>query len=198
MPTLTYFDFNGGRGEDCRLALHIAGVEFTDDRVKGPQWMELKPGSPYGGLPIYEEDGRRLGQSNAILGYLGRKHGLHPTDAWESARHEAVMNAVEELRHAISNTFGLDGDAKQAAREKLSTGKIPDWAARMELQLGEGPFLAGDTLQVADLKLYVGVNWVLSGALDHIPSAVLDATPGLLAHHAAVAAHPGVKSWYAR
>ena len=26
--TLSYFDFSGGRGEPCRMALHLAGVGF--------------------------------------------------------------------------------------------------------------------------------------------------------------------------
>jgi hypothetical protein len=30
---LTYFDFDGGRGEVVRLILSIAGIEFTDIRV---------------------------------------------------------------------------------------------------------------------------------------------------------------------
>jgi hypothetical protein len=34
--TLTYFDFPGGRGEASRLALHIAGVDWTDNRVLAP------------------------------------------------------------------------------------------------------------------------------------------------------------------
>lgn len=33
---LTYFDFDGGRGEPARLALRIGGVEFEDRRIAGP------------------------------------------------------------------------------------------------------------------------------------------------------------------
>ena len=32
---LTYFDFDGGRGEPARLALHIGGIEFEDHRIAG-------------------------------------------------------------------------------------------------------------------------------------------------------------------
>ena len=35
--TLTYFDFDGSRGLECRMALHIAGVEFTDNRLNREQ-----------------------------------------------------------------------------------------------------------------------------------------------------------------
>ena len=30
---LTYFDFDGGRGEPIRLALHAGGIEFEDHRI---------------------------------------------------------------------------------------------------------------------------------------------------------------------
>ena len=33
-PKLTYFDAPVSRGEECRLALHLAGVDFEDDRLK--------------------------------------------------------------------------------------------------------------------------------------------------------------------
>ncbi len=51
---LTYFDFSGGRGEASRLALHIAGADWTDNRVKGQAWTELKASTPFGGLPTLE------------------------------------------------------------------------------------------------------------------------------------------------
>ena len=31
---LTYFDFAGSRGEECRIALHLAGIDFDDMRVQ--------------------------------------------------------------------------------------------------------------------------------------------------------------------
>lgn len=37
-PRLAYFDFAGSRGEECRIALHLAGVDFDDVRVAGADW----------------------------------------------------------------------------------------------------------------------------------------------------------------
>lgn len=196
MTKLTYFDFPGGRGEDCRIALHLAGVDFVDDRVSG-DWMARKPDTPWGNLPVYEEDGRVIGQSNAILTYIGRKHGLHPTDLWEAARHEAVMNAVEELRVALPGGRGLSEEEKKAQREAFATGKFTDWCQRIEKQI-DGPFLSGDTLMVADLKLAVGTRFYLSGAVDYVGPEYLEPFPKIRAHHDAVFAHEGVQAWYAR
>ena len=102
-PKLTYFDFSGSRGEECRIALSVAGVDFDDHRIKGGDWPALKPETPFGSLPTLELEGKpALAQSTAILIYVGRLHGLHPSDPWEAARHEGVMHAVEDLRSAMT------------------------------------------------------------------------------------------------
>ena len=109
-PILTYFDFPGGRGEAARLAFQIAGAEWVDNRFSG-EWPEKKPTTPFGGLPTLEVPGLGiLSQSNAILSYIGREHGLLPSDSWETARHEALMNAVEELRAQVATTARDDED----------------------------------------------------------------------------------------
>jgi len=53
-PKLMYFDAPVSRGEECRLALHVAGVEFEDVRVKRDEWPKLKPTTPYGSVPVFE------------------------------------------------------------------------------------------------------------------------------------------------
>ena len=100
--TLTYFNFDGSRGLECRLALAVAGVPFEDRRVTGAPWQALKPTLPFGSLPVLEEDGRVLAQANAIMVYVGRTHGLHPSDPWEAAQHEAIMGSVEDLREKVA------------------------------------------------------------------------------------------------
>ena len=47
-PRLIYFDFAASRGEECRLALHVAGIDFEDVRVKGPDWPAMKTSMPFG------------------------------------------------------------------------------------------------------------------------------------------------------
>lgn len=197
-PKLTYFDFHGGRGEDCRLALHIAGVDFEDARVGRAAWTDLKPRTPFGGLPVLTVDDRELGQSNAILGYIGRRWGLLPSDEWEAARHVALLEAAEDLRGVLGPTLSMKDEAeKKKAREEIAAGYLQTWAANVERQLGDGPFVGGDALSVADLKLYVVVRWLVAGGLDHVPADALAGHPKLMALYGAVDAHPGVRSWRA-
>lgn len=92
-PRLIYFDFAGSRGEECRIALHLAGVDFEDVRIPGADWPALKAKTPCGSMPILELTGKPpLAQSNAILVYIGRQYGLHPKDDLEAAYHEALMS----------------------------------------------------------------------------------------------------------
>ena len=200
-PKLTYFDAPVSRGEECRLALHLAGIDFEDNRLKREEWLALKPTSPFGGVPIFELPGHPpLGQSNPILTLIGRRHGLHPKDDFGAARHEAMMEHVEDLRTQIGMTLRMsDADEKKRAREQLSAGYIPAWAGYAERQISDdGPFFAGGTLHVVDLKILMIVRWFRGGALDHIPTTIFAGYPKLNRVHDAVDAHAAVRAWYAK
>lgn len=197
---LTYFDFPGGRGEDCRLAFFVAGVPFEDERLSGEQFVKAKASLPFGALPVLTVEGKgQLGQSNAILRFIGSQYGLLPTDPFEAARHEAVLGAVEDLRAEKSFVDEVqDPEEKKRARQEFASGFMQEWGACIERQIGDGPFLAGAKLSVADLKLFVVTGPFLRGAIDHIPSDVFKAFPKLLRLVDAVKKHPKVAEWYAR
>ncbi|PZR11096.1 MAG: hypothetical protein DI536_18330 [Archangium gephyra] len=197
-PTLTYFDIPTSRGEEIRLALTIAGVPFNDERLSREQWNARKDSSPFGALPIFSQEGKPpLAQSNAILRMLGSEHGLLPKDAWESARHEAVMCAVEEMRAKLGPTNRIsDAEEKKKAREALANEFFPTWTAQIEKQI-TGPFV-GSELSVADLKIFVAMTPLLAGKIDHVPPSVFAPFTKTLALVAAVKAHPKVTAWYAR
>jgi glutathione S-transferase len=196
---LSYFDAPVSRGEECRLALHIAGVDFEDNRIKSEDWAQLKAWAPFGALPVLEMAGKPpLAQSNAILAYVGRMYGLHPKDPWEAARHEAILAAVEELRAAIAPSGKIaDPAEKKKAREDLASGLLKVWGASIEKQI-QGPFVGGAQLQVADLKLFVISTSFRRGAIDHIPADVFTEFKKLDALFDAVTQHPKVAEWRAR
>jgi len=198
-PRLTYFDQAASRGEECRLALFLAGVDFEDNRISRSDWPALKPTTPFGSLPIFELPGKPpVGQSNAILGYVGRAYGLLPADPWEAMRLESLMNSVEDLRHAVTKTFGIEDPAELVRRRReLVEGPIRGWAASIEKQI-VGPFAGGEQLSVADLKLFIVTGWLKKGVLDHVPTDVVDSFKKLERLYVSVKDHPRVVEWYAR
>lgn len=199
-PRLVYFDFAGSRGEECRIALHLAGVDFDDVRITDADWPAYKPRTPFGAMPVLELPGQPpLAESNAILVYIGRQHGLHPKDDLQAAFHEALMSYAEELRHQISPVLRITDPAqKRAAREELARTVLANWGRQVERQLGDSAFVGGDQIQVVDIKLYLVVRWLTSGTMDHVPTSVLDHCPKLLRLFRQVGAHPGVQAWLAR
>src|SRR4051812_33275763 len=128
--TLTYFNIAASRGEECRLALHLAGVPFTDERLDRAGFDARRAASPFGALPVLTVEGHPpLGQSNTILRLVGREHGLHPTDAWQAAREEAIMDSVEDMRHHMRPLARIkDPEEKKRAREEAARGYLQDWA----------------------------------------------------------------------
>lgn len=195
-PTLTYFDFSGSRGDECRIALHVAGVDFTDRRLNREQWIALKPSAPFGSMPLFDIPGKpTLAQSNAILLYVGREYGLHPTNNFEAAQHEALLAYCEELRHHVGPLLAIKDDTKVAKREELATSYLPSWARNVERQIGDGPFVGGAKLNVVDIKLYMIVRWFEKGTVDHVPSTVFADFKKLTALYNAVAEHPRVAAW---
>ncbi len=198
-PKLIYFDAPTSRGEECRLALHLAGIDFEDVRVNPAAWPAMKEQMPYGSLPVLELPGKpALAHSNAILVLIGRRHGLHPADDFEAARHEGMMQHVETLRAIVSPTLRMEAAEKKAVREALVAGPLPAWATAAERNILDTPFFGGDKLQVVDLKLYMAVRWFIGGKVDHIPATIFAGYPRLIAVHDAVRDHPGVKAWYAK
>lgn len=195
---LTYFDFSGSRGEECRLALYAAGVDFEDCRLTQEQWAQLKASTPYGAVPVLEAPGKApLAQSNAILAYVGRRYGLHPEDAWQAALHEAILVSVEEVRAALSPSGKIsDPEQKKRAREELASGYLQTWGRQIEQQI-KGPFVAGERLMVADIKLFQIIASLTSGVIDHIPKTVFSAFPKLEGVYAAVTQHPKIAEWRA-
>ena len=198
-PRLVYFNAPVSRGEECRLALHLAGIDFEDVRIGPAEWLAMKESTPYGGVPTLELPGKPpLAQSNAILVLIGRRHGLHPTDDFEAARHEGMMQHVEELRGRVSPTIRMPEAEKKATREALVASYLPAWGAAADRNITSEPFFGGASLNVVDLKLHMAVRWFIGGAVDHIPATIFSAYPNLIRVHDAVRDHAGVKAWYAR
>ena len=54
-----------------RLALALADVPFTDNRVKGSDWAAMKASTKYGQMPVLEIDGKEVNQSGAMMRHAG-------------------------------------------------------------------------------------------------------------------------------
>jgi glutathione S-transferase len=197
---LTYFDFDGGRGEPIRIAFHAAGIAFEDNRLSFAQFSEMRQGTRFNSLPVLEIDGAAVTQSNALCRYVGRMAGLYPADALQALYCDEVLDAQEDLSHHIGPTFGLKGEELRLAREKLVSGWMSVYLRGLGQLLvrGGGKYFASGALTMADLKTFVQTRWLRSGTLDHVPTDLVQKlAPGLVEHQERVAQDPRVLAYYA-
>lgn len=198
---LTYFDFNGGRGEACRLAMAIGNIPFEDDRVGLADWPAVKDTTPFGQVPVLYVDGEAVTQTNTINRYVGKLAGLYPENAIAAAHCDEVMSAIEDVMNRIVPTlFMEDEDEKREARQELANGPIPLFVKRIGemLEARGGDYFADGKLTVADLKVFLWVRYLRSGMLDYVPVDIPDTlAPNLVAHFERVNSHPAIVAWYA-
>ncbi len=162
-------------------------------------WLTILKETRFNALPVLEIDGEAVTQSSAICRYIGKMGGLYPKDDLQALYCDEVMDAAEDISHHIGQTFGLEGEALQAARKKLVDGWLTIFLKGLGalLERGGGKYFADKRLTIADLKVLMITRWLRSGALDHVPKDLVERiAPNLVEHQARIGAEPQVVAYY--
>lgn len=193
---LTYFDFHGGRGEPARLAMHIGGIPFEDNRFSVDQFAEVKKTTPLGQVPTLFVDDKQVTQSNAINRFVARLAGLYPEDPLQALLCDEIMDALEDVNDKIVATFGLKGEALKQAREELASDTLTKYLKWTEAKL-VGEYFVGGRPTIVDLKVFVWTKGLNSAVLDHISTTLVqEVAPKLEAHRQLIAQLPAIAEYY--
>ncbi len=129
-----------------------------------PEFMRL---SIYGVVPVIDDDGFILRESNTIVRYLASKHGrtdLYPTELQKRALVEQWMDygSVDFGRGMPAVFQGMVlGLKPYATPDMIAWGKA-EWnkqAERLEQHLSaNGPYMLGDRFTIADIPVGVMVH----------------------------------------
>ena len=183
---LIYFDFPG-RGEAIRDALRIGGVAFEDLRLSFPEFQARRAAGqlPWDTLPVLEfDDGRQVGQSNALLRWAGAEAGLTPVDPLDALRVDALLDNIEDYGTRLSVSIRVSDEAVRAAlRAELAERWLPEWFRLLERRLAEAGhgWLVGAALSIADLKAVHLIDKLTNGSLAGLRTDALDDFPQLAA-----------------
>jgi glutathione S-transferase len=187
-----YFDFVGGRGSACRIALKEAGL-LNDNRVKFPDYQAMKgeKGPEYqNGLPVCIIDGEAYTQSGAIMRYAGKKSGLYPADDFEALKVDEIVDIAADI--LVKCPQDPDEEVKKKKRQEYAEGKMKSLfnLVAKRIQLNGSGWTAGPKLTIADLALYFVVQMIRSGNFDHVASDYCDQWPELAEYEKKCLADP--------
>jgi glutathione S-transferase len=217
---LYYWPDIQGRGEFIRLALEEAGAEYID--------VARKPIGEGGGIPAllafleardvahppfaapFLKDGEVLiGQTAAILLYLGGRLGLAPHD--ETGRlwvHQMMLTICDlvgethDTHHPSSGDLHYEDQKPEALRRSVHfrEERMPKFLGWFEKILACDPLgtarFAGGGVTYADLALFQVVEG-LSYAFPRGSAKALRRTPNLVALRQAIAQRPRIRAYLA-
>ena len=167
-----------------KLEHETIGLDLVNGEHKGEQYKEL---SPFGLVPVLDDDGFIVRDSNAILVYLASKYGQEwlPQDPETLARiHEwlakEASNAPGSAR--LVTVFGRDLDQQKMIEESH------ELLAIMDNQLDSHDWLAAPHATIADVSVYSYIYLAPEGgvSLDKYSNVLkwlarVEALPGFLA-----------------
>lgn len=162
-----------GHAHRARLFLSLLGVPHEAIEVdlkagahKRPEFLAL---NPFGQVPVLDDDGTVVSDSNAILIYVARKLGRTdwlPTDAVAAAAVQRWLSvAAGELAYGpaaarLVTVFGADfRPAEVIARAHTLLG-------RLEAHLDGRDWLVGERPTIADVALYSYLSSAPEGNVD--------------------------------
>jgi len=209
---LYYWPGIQGRGEFVRLALEEAGADYIEVARESEgvavmlRMMDHAEHPPF--APPFLKDGETIiGQTAAILLYLGARHGLAPKDPagglWTHQIQLTIADFVAEA-HDTHHPLGIDlyyeDQTEEALRRSAAFRKsrIPKFLRWFETIIARNPsgsgHLVGGSLTYADLSLFQ----VVEGLLYAFPKATkraLKQAPKVAALHDAVARRPRIRAY---
>ena len=162
------------------LDFELVDVDLVNGEHKQPAFLAR---NPFGQVPVLDDNGQMINDSNGILVYLARKYDAdgrwYPADPvqaaevqrWLSVAAGQIANGPAAAR--LVNVFGAQLD-KDALVEKSHT-----LLGVMETELGSREFLVGNSPTIADVAGYTYIA--------HAPEGDVS-----------LANYPNVRDWLAR
>lgn len=150
---VTYFKLYA-RGEAIRMLLSHAGANWEDNQIEFSEWPALKPHVPGNALPCLElkANGKKMGQSVAILRFLAMQYGYYPSDP-------LLAHKANELIDGLTDVFGKIN--APAFNKDYDTGPIfstviPNFLSVIEKHLStqDGKqYIVGGKMSIADFAI---------------------------------------------
>lgn len=187
MNTIKLYTFPlSGHAHRVQLALalmqipyELIEVDLRKGAQKTPEFLQM---NPFGQVPVIDDNGTILADSNAILVYLARQYGKGawlPSDAVGEAQVQRWLSVAAGLvafgpaAARLVTVFGAGFRAEEVIGRANNLFKV------MDSELAKRPFLVGEQASIADIANYTYIA--------HAPEG-----------NVSLAEYPNVRAWLAR
>lgn len=148
------------------LPYQTRSVDLLGGEQRSPDYLKL---NPFGQVPVLDDDGLLVRDSQAILVYLAKRYGgeqwwpddayrLAQIAAWLSTAANEIFNGPAMLR--VHHKFGRDIDVSKAQHTAEKVLNIID------RHLQSRDWLAGESVSLADLAIYPYLALAPEGGID--------------------------------
>ncbi len=176
--------------------LEALGTEYEMvTHLRGPDMRalpDLAEVHPLGKAPAIVDGDLLLVESATILRYIAERYGngrfMPPAGTRERAEHDQWLDYVESslMPPMMTKLIGMMTGGLPEGLDQFATGEYGKAFGFIETGIGEGPFLMGQQLTLADIQL----SYCL--AMAEI-SGMLQSHPGVVAYWQRLQAEPGYK-----
>lgn len=144
--------------EELGLAFEHLNAGGSYGVVDTPEYRGMNPN---GLVPVLQDEGHALWESNAIVRYLCARHGgaaLYPADPMRRAQADkwmdwATSSFAAPFRDVFLNTVRLPADKRNAAQAQAGWRVCADRLALVDAALAVKPYLSGDEPGMGDIPL---------------------------------------------
>lgn len=181
----------------ARLALEEKGVEYTlvSPKLRAPEYAAFHP---FRKMPALEHGGVRVFEAIAVMRYVDEAFpgpALQPADAAGRAHMTQWMSAYNDFvaPHAVRGVliprfvFASRGMTVDDGAVRAAAAAAREALAVFDAALAEAPWLAGDTLSLADLLL---APTIVTGAMLSGEDRYADGLPNIEAWLSRLEARP--------
>eukprot|EP00033_Pygsuia_biforma_P002009 GCRY01002234.1.p1 GENE.GCRY01002234.1~~GCRY01002234.1.p1 ORF type:complete len:229 (-),score=35.55 GCRY01002234.1:370-1056(-) len=205
---LSYFSKRGGRVATPSALLLDSGALFESEVIPfqfgkaSPEWEALKPKTPFGKLPLLQDDEFLLGETLVICSYIAEKYGYYPENMNQKWICQMIATScIEDIDNGVFRVNYMRTAEDRINQISTAKGLLKSRFQRFEKLLLNGkPFFFGEKVTLADVAFFVTCvksAFVLSqGQRTPIEEGFFTELPNLRLLFEQLLVRPGLKLWH--
>jgi len=159
-------------------------IALEEQVVQMGDWAALKASTPLGQLPVFHDGKLEIGQSNAILRYVARKHGLYGKNDNEATLIDMLNDQQEDVRISYLNLIYRQYDTEKDNYIKALPAQLAAFEKFLKRNNEGTGFFVGNQISFVDYTIFDLVDNLLI-----LSPSCLDTYPLLKAFHGRIATH---------